>query len=250
MPKSHDREADIVTKRILRAMTESGFEAARVDHANRREADLILTVGGDGTILRAVRETRGRVPVLGVNVGGRGILAELKPQHLDVLIKQLATQKAYLQKRLRLNGKVGAKSIGDALNDFFIGRRKFTETPQFSVSAGGKPWFSGRMDGLVIATPTGSTGHSYSAGGPVLKEDSRNVLLTPINPINMLPSVVVPASQFRVVVSSTSEIVIDGQLSFPVGKNKSVIVTSAKQDAIFVRLSRTPFHQLGNLGFA
>jgi NAD+ kinase len=250
LPKSDDREADGITKVILKALTESGFEAVRVDHANDTKADLIITVGGDGTILRAVRETKGKVPVLGVNVGGRGILAELKPQQLDLLIDQLRTQKLYLQRRLRLGVRVGRERTDDALNDIFIGRRKFTETPQFAVSSKGKPWFKGRMDGLVIATSTGSTGHSYSAGGPVLKEDSRNMVLTPINPINMLPSVVVPATELSVTVASSSEIVIDGQKSFPVAPKRPIIVNPARQDATFVRLSKIPFHQLGNLGFA
>jgi NAD+ kinase len=106
-----------------------------------------------------------------------------------------------------------------------------------------------RMDGIFISTPTGSTGHSLSVGGPVLHEGMDCLILTPAAPVNRLPQIVVPVEDILVKSTHNSYLVVDGQESFKIGAGQKVRISRYRQDARFLRLHKKGMRQLEKLGF-
>ena len=142
----------------------------------------VLVLGGDGTILAVVREMRGAgTPVLGVNLGTKGFMTALEPDEIAAIPAALRPETP-VSRRMMLSVSLkrdGAEILKDrALNDVVI--HGYGECIQPTAWADGKKMFSFSGDGLIIATPTGSTGYSMSAGGPIVEPDARSVLLTPI----------------------------------------------------------------------
>ncbi len=212
--------------------------------------DLFVTVSGDGTILRLLRILDSTVPFLCVNVGGRGILAEVKPAQIDKAIEKLEGNDSYLEKRIRIQTKIGEKELPPALNEVYAIRQAITRTPLFTIELGKGSVFSQRMDGLLVCTPTGSTGHAYSYGNPFL-EGSMNVFaITPVGAIKRFPTIIKSATEIRLTANYSLKLVIDGQETFDLEPNSYVSFRRHKRDAVFVRFDTAgPFRQLRNLGF-
>ncbi len=146
------------------------------------EISAVLALGGDGTILAVVREMNGAdIPVLGVNLGTKGFMTSLEPEEVSFIPKALAgntplSTRMMLAMTLKRDGKEILRDR--ALNDVVI--HGYGECIQPTAWADGKKMVSFSGDGLVLATPTGSTGYSMSAGGPIVEPDARAILLTPI----------------------------------------------------------------------
>lgn len=148
------------------------------------DAEMIITFGGDGTILHAARAAASKnVPLLGVNMGNKGFIAELEIDEID-LIKKAVSGEYWLETRMMLDISVSRDSstiYSDfALNDVVVGG--IAKVIDLSVWGDGRriTGFSG--DGVVIATPTGSTAYSMAAGGPIVEPDAENIIVTPICP--------------------------------------------------------------------
>lgn len=146
------------------------------------ELSAILVLGGDGTILAVVREIKGAdIPVLGVNLGTKGFMTALEPDEISYIPKALSPVTP-MSSRMMLTVTLkrgGVEVLRDrALNDIVI--HGYGECIQPTAWADGKKMVSFSGDGLVLATPTGSTGYSMSAGGPIVEPDARAILLTPI----------------------------------------------------------------------
>lgn len=157
---------------------------------------LIIALGGDGTILRCVHEHPG-VPVIGFNLGGLGYLSPVEKKDFDSALKLIAEGRYRIAERtmLSLNGRI-------ALNDIVITREMTGHAAMLDLSVDGHRPTRYLADGLVIATPTGSTAYSLSAGGPVVMSDSRSFVITPMNPhaLGIRPQVV--SDSVRISVSS------------------------------------------------
>ena len=227
-----------------------------VDHArslieiNKSRVDFIVTVSGDGTILSLLRILDTTIPCLCVNVGGRGILAEIKPDQIKVAIKKIEEGDFHLEKRLRIAPSVENKILPPALNEVLVTRRALSKTPTFTIDLDYGTVFSQRMDGLLISTPTGSTGHSFSYGSPFLEGSLQLFALTPIAPLHRFPVVIASPPRIRVMGNYSLAVVIDGQDVFNIDSDTYVSFKRHDRDAIFVRFDRAgPFRQLKNLGF-
>jgi NAD+ kinase len=145
-------------------------------------ADVLVAIGGDGTLLRAVREFPG-IPVLGFNLGGLGYLANIEEKDFEKAMEALVRGDYRVSNRTALAvRKVGTEEWGFALNDVVIMREMSGQAALLDLSIDGHSATHYFADGLVIATPTGSTAYSLSAGGPVLMPDSASFVVTPMNP--------------------------------------------------------------------
>jgi NAD+ kinase len=107
-----------------------------------------------------------------------------------------------------------------------------------------------RMDGMVISTPTGSTGHSFSIGGPVLHEGMSCLILSPLASVNRMPQLVIPVEEITVQSTYESHLIVDGQESFRVEAGESIRVSRHPDDAVFLRLQKKGMRQLAKLGFS
>ena len=142
----------------------------------------VVVLGGDGTILAVVRELDGtEIPILGVNLGTKGFMTSMEPEELPGIVQALqpgvpVSERMMLEVSLLRSGEPILHDY--ALNDVVI--HGYGECIQPTAWADGKEMFSFSGDGLIVATPTGSTGYSMSAGGPIAEPDARAILLTPI----------------------------------------------------------------------
>ncbi len=215
------------------------------------KVDLIVTVSGDGTILRVLRILDNTVPCLCVNVGGRGILAEIKPDQARIAFDRILKGDLVLERRARISSKLKEKTLPPALNEVHLVRQTHAHTPSFTIDFDSGAVFTQRMDGLLISTPTGSTGHSYSYGAPFLEGSLDVFMITPEGSISRFPTVVKSLElPVRVLASFALDLVIDGQEVFNVEPDSFASFKRHERDAVFVRFDTAgSFRQLKNLGF-
>src|SRR3990172_600123 len=208
------------------------------------EADLLICLGGDGTMLRAARTVIPHsVPVLGVNMGRLGFLAEVMPGELLERLPSVLYGKCRIEERTMLQAQV--PSLGatyHALNDVVIGRANVSRPVYVDVAIDGSRLAVHRCDAIIVASATGSTAYSLSAGGPILHPESRDLVLTAVAPhlAAARPLVLPPETAVDLTVSADLEGVVsmDGQVDRPLSSGESVSVCRSPHVARFVRLSK------------
>lgn len=209
-------------------------------------ADVIVALGGDGTILRAVRDYPLK-PVLGFNLGGLGFLSSVERKDFDAALHLLAAGRFRLSKRTVLTvRKAGSPDAAQvALNDVVIVREMTGRAACLDLSVDSHAATRYLADGLVIATPTGSTAYSLSAGGPVLMPDAGGLVVTPMNPhaLGVRPMVVPDTVSLSVVSRPREEdrtgtlgVYADGVQVFLLASGEAAELSKAAQDAAFVEL--------------
>ncbi len=255
--KHNNNESKKVSMILKEKMLEKGIKV--IDYMPERnsfsdgsvkdEIDLAIAIGGDGTTLRTFRSLPNDVPVLSVNAGGtRGILSEISKDSVVSVIPLLLQGEYYLDKRIRLMVKVGNESLCPALNDFVLIRADLTKTPTFNISLQNNS-LTQKMDGLVISTPTGSTGHSLSNGGPIIHENLECLLITPIASVNRLPPFVIPVEELNILVNYDINLVVDGQNNFKIPKDQKITVIKYEHYGNFLRFNKNKLRQLTKLGY-
>ena len=211
--------------------------------------DLVITLGGDGTTLRVFRNLENETPILTINVGGnRGILSEITIEELDEAINQILKDKFFLDKRTRVVASCGGKEFPPALNEIYISRTNLTKTTEIEIKFQNDT-VKQKMDGVIIATPSGSTGHSFSLGGPILHESLDVLIITPVAPVYRLESIVVPDEKIEIICSHDCNIVMDAQVVKSAGYEEPIIIKKYKKPAVFVRLKKRGLRQMSKLGF-
>jgi len=212
--------------------------------------DLVFAIGGDGTTLRAFRVIPGKAPLFSINSGGhRGILSEADAGTIDQVVAAILADKYFFDSRIRIQAAVGRKTFPPALNDIIITRVSLTRTPMVSIKLMGDE-IKQRMDGIVISTPTGSTGHSFSIGGPVLHEGMSCLILSPLASVNRMPQLVIPVEEIAIQSTHESHLIIDGQETFKVEADQPIRISRFPDDAVFLRLQKKGMRQLVKLGFS
>jgi NAD+ kinase len=212
--------------------------------------DLVFAIGGDGTTLRAIRTIPGKVPLFSINSGGhRGVLSEISAESIDEAINAILAGKYIYDSRIRIQASVNGKVFPPALNDILIIRVSLTRTPLLSIMLMGDK-IKQRMDGVIVSTPTGSTGHSFSVGGPVLHEGMSCLVLTPIASVNRMPQLVIPVEEILIQSTHESHLIIDGQETFKINAGEPIKILRFSNDAIFLRLQKKGMRQLAKLGFS
>ena len=160
----------------------------------------------DGTVLQAARETKKiLVPIIGVNLGTVGYMTEIEPSGLEEALERLIRDDYKKERRMMLNGKVccadGTVSEGWALNDIVISRSGTLQIIEFNIYVNGQLLNHYKADGMIVTTPTGSTGYNLSAGGPLVEPKAKLITLTPICPHSL--------NQRSIILSPEDEIVIE-----------------------------------------
>lgn len=171
------------------------------------DADCILVLGGDGTMLQAAREITGnkRIPLLGVNLGTLGYLTEVEPEGVLDALNRILCGDYKLESRMMLSGCIHgsdkSEQYGFALNDIVISRSASSQVLVFNLFVNKKLLNKYLADGMIVTTPTGSTAYNLSAGGPIVEPSARLIVLTPICPHTM--------NQRSVILSPEDEVVIE-----------------------------------------
>ncbi|WP_437881394.1 NAD(+) kinase [Pseudomonas sp. LRF_L74] len=197
--------------------------------------DLVIVVGGDGSMLGAARAlARNKIPVLGINRGNLGFLTDIKPDELEVKVAEvldghfLEESRFLLEAEVRRNGE--AIGQGDALNDVVLHPGKSTKMIEFEMYIDGHFVCSQKADGLIISTPTGSTAYSLSAGGPIMHPKLDAIVIVPMYPhtLSSRPIVVDGNSELKIVVADDMPIYplvsCDGQNHFTCSPGDTITV--------------------------
>ena len=176
-----------VTKRISSYLNSRGAGYVLVKDAEEltEEVDCMLVLGGDGTLLQASDRISGKnIPMIGVNLGTLGYLAEIELDTLEEALEQLIVDDYVLDERIMLQGRIvgkdGVKDISPALNDISITRCGSLQIISLKIYVNGQFLCRWNADGIIISTPTGSTGYNMSAGGPIVEPGANLIVLTPI----------------------------------------------------------------------
>jgi NAD+ kinase len=207
--------------------------------------EALVVLGGDGTFLRAARAVAETdIPIVGVNLGKVGFLSKAEAHELEALLEKVVDGRFRLESRMALRGAIRGERDGAprrsfiALNDVVIARGSLARVVRLDVEIGPSHLATFIADGLVVASPTGSTGYSFSAGGPILDPLSRNLIVTPIAAyLSALGSVVVSPDQVvrcRVLEAHEALVSIDGREDFPLEVGDSVTVAALERPIRFL----------------
>lgn len=212
-----------------------------------RELDAVLTLGGDGTLLRAARVVEERpVPILGINLGHLGFLTCCPVDALEQALHRLAAGDYVVEQRMTLDIRVrdaaGLEGAWRALNDVVLHKGGFARVVTMWVQADGETVAHYAADGIVIATPTGSTAYNLSAGGPVVVPTLETILVTPVSAhsLALRPLILPPTSEITVRVEDGPDellVTVDGQVGTTFAPGDTLVV---RRSAIPVPIVRFP----------
>jgi NAD+ kinase len=213
-----------------------------------RRSDLLVSLGGDGTMLRAMRLADGqRAPVLGVNLGKLGFLAEVDVPELPAALSAIDRQDFTIEPRLAIDATIGS-AVLTAFNDVAAVRVPGQGGAVVAVHVGGQPFVSYAADAVIAATPAGSTAYSFSAGGPIISPSVEALLITPAAPHSAYNRGVVLSVTDTVTLellpsSGRLAIEVDGQVSCYADAGQGIDLLARPGGARVVRLGHTTFYQ-------
>jgi len=213
------------------------------------EADVVVVIGGDGTILRTVQQLRYQIPLVGINWGEVGFLADLDPAEALEFIRHLPAGFS-TEKRMRLSLFRDHRHLGDALNETLVVTARPAKMLRFSVIIDGVVAEQFRADGLLISTPTGSTAYAMSAGGPIVDPRIQGFLLVPLAPymLSSRPHVIDSNRRLEIQLESSkpANLVIDGQQTIDLGSSGLLEIRKADESALFIDTRRNFFEKVDN----
>jgi NAD+ kinase len=221
-----------------------------VADAEGADLDLVVAIGGDGTVLRAARRAVvADAAILGINLGELGYLAEVEPQAWEHALGAVLAGEHLVEERLMVFAQADTgPPLPPALNEIVIEKQAVGRTVRLGVSIDGEFFTSYVADGIIVATPTGSTAYSLSARGPIVAPSHRALLMTPVSPHTLFDRSLVlgPESVVQVQVLGDREAVLslDGQACDPLPVGATVTIRAADRAARFVTFGGRNFHQI------
>lgn len=260
----------VLTEEIIAYIESKGGKASKalksmdgtsVSIIPKEEIDCILVLGGDGTMLRAARDITDReIPMLGINLGTLGFLADVEKDKYKEAIDRLIDDECYIQKRMTLSGTI-QKTNGEvievpgALNDIIVTKRGTVKIINVDIYVNGQFLYSLPADGIIASTPTGSTGYSMSAGGPIINPRASLIAITPIcaHVMNSRTVVMGPDDVIEFVIREgregdelTAEVSSDGGMGIPVTTGDRIVITKGNYGVNLVKIHETSFLQTLN----
>ncbi|MGA2913106.1 MAG: NAD(+)/NADH kinase [Methanoregula sp.] len=209
--------------------------------------EIVIAIGGDGTILRAIQQMPRPIPVLGVNWGEVGFLADLEPSEALEFIQNLPLGFS-VEERMRIMLSNGDTCLGNALNEGLIVTTRPAKMLKFSILVDNITTEEFRADGLLISTPTGSTAYAMSAGGPIVDPRIQGFLLVPLAPymLSSRPHLISSDRNLEIKLDSAkpAHLVIDGQKTIGVGSSMTIGVRRSEYPALFVDVKRNFFEKV------
>ncbi len=217
-------------------------------------SDCVLALGGDGTVLQAVHEMQGReIPLLGVNLGTLGYMTEVEPVNLPHALDRLLKGDYKTEHRMMLSGKVITHPDAEdewALNDIVITRSGPMQIINYRVYVNGLFLHEYNGDGVIITTPTGSTGYNLSAGGPLVEPCAELIMLTPICPhtlnhrsiiLSSADTIEIEVTPSRVGRSQSVEVNFDGNRRIPLSPGDRIRIVKSARNTEFIRINQESF---------
>jgi NAD+ kinase len=222
------------------------------------DAEIVLVIGGDGTLLQAARDMADRhLPLLGINMGTLGYLAEIDCKGIRPALDHLIAGEYTVEQRMMLYGEAshhGKRLLSDiALNDIVITRNGRMRVVDFNVYVDGEFLKSYSADGIIVSTPTGSTGYSLSAGGPIVAPQSSMILLTAIAPhtLNSRPIVLPDSVEVMIEIGSShgtdadgAEATFDGDTSVKLNAGDRITITRSDRTTQLIKTKNTSFLEI------
>jgi NAD+ kinase len=249
-----DELADYLRRKNLQVFMEDTLEGKVKDQAKKiplknMKTDFIITIGGDGTILRTcVTIPKPEPPIFAVNMGVRGFLTEVEPEDACPAMDRILKGDFNIEKCAKLAASTDGEALPDALNDVVVSGGEPSKILYMQIYKDGQPIMKCEADGLIVSTQTGSTGYSLSAGGPVLDPEVDAIVLTPICSLTTFRSMVFPANS-KVTIESLRPkdmlVLIDGNYRRLVpAKKPSVTVARSKNVTSFIRFKNDFYGRL------
>lgn len=215
----------------------------------------ILVLGGDGTLIQAARDTVDRgIPLLGINLGNLGYLAEIEKSGIVDALDSLMADVYTLEPRMMLEGTVCRKGSGDihnlALNDIVVNRAGALRVIDYEIYVNGEFLNRYSADGIIVSTPTGSTGYSLSAGGPIVSPMASMIVVTPICPHTLTARSIVLSGEDQVTIRLGSGrrvereeafATFDGEVSVPIATGDYVEIRKSEKTADILKISKISF---------
>ena len=256
--KEESRE---LSERIINYLESHGIEGHVVStHSNEDElsvpmnTDLVITLGGDGTVLYAARAVNEMgIPILPVNLGTFGYITEVGKDEWQEALEYFISNGSNISRRLMLRitvHRIGKRVWqGSALNEAVITSAGIAKVISLNLALDKTPAGSFRADGMIIATPTGSTGYSLAAGGPILDADMSAIIITPVCPFTLSNRPLVTSGKvvtLTVKQGQRTDILLtaDGQLFFPLEEGDTITVEKSRSRALLVRSLRRNFTEI------
>lgn len=222
------------------------------------ETECIFVIGGDGTLIRAARDVvECKIPLIGINRGNLGYLCELEEETVFDAIDELLLNHFIVEKRMMLNGymiKKNERTSGiTALNDIVIHRTGSLQIINLNVFVNHEYVYSFMSDGIIIATPTGSTGYSMSAGGPIVDPKAKMLLLTPINSHTLNSKSIVISPEDEIIIEMDAgknekndqvEVSFDGDNSMKMEVGDRIVIHKAPVHAQILKISKISFLEI------
>jgi len=216
--------------------------------------DLVIVVGGDGSMLNVAKQVASEgVPVIGINRGNLGFLTDILPDEIETQLDEVLAGKFTVENRFLLdailNGAEEDKALGSALNDVVLHPGKAAQMIEFELFVNGKFVYSQESDGLIVATPTGSTAYSLSAGGPIMHPDLNAVVLVPMYPhsLNSRPIVIDGDCEIKLVVAAKEslqpQVSCDGDVCYTASAGDEIIVTKKSVPLKLIHPNNHSFYQ-------
>jgi NAD+ kinase len=210
------------------------------------ESELLITFGGDGTLLSVARHAPQNVPILGVNMGTLGFLTEIRLEEFPELLEQVLEGHFTVEPRVTFNASVSGPDRDQqqyrVLNDVAINKSALARIIEMKVSVAGLFVSNFRGDGLIVCTPTGSTAYNLSAGGPIVYPTMNAMVLTPICPhmISNRPLVLPDELDISISIITPSEeqeiyVTLDGQEGMPVSENDEVCIRKSNESILLIQ---------------
>jgi NAD+ kinase len=228
----------IIEQRAAKGLGKKGVSLSKM------KVDVMVTVGGDGTILRTLQGSD--TPILGVNAGVLGFLTEVRPADIKSAMKKLLAGNYQIEKRLKLKTVMNGRRLEDATNEAVIHTAHVAKMRHFCISVDNTRATEMRADGIIVATPTGSTCYAMSVGSSIIDPRVDALVIAPIAPFRLSarPLVVPAKSKVTIRIGEPREciMVIDGQSEYTMSGNETLVFSASEKRAKFVSFNPDDFY--------
>ena len=244
--KMTSAEASETALYVAQFLRGKGIEVLQEEQEVARAADLVVVLGGDGTLIHAARILYGRAaPILGVNMGSLGFMTEVPQSEMYGALDHVLAGQARVSERMKLRvhlhrgGREERDLDAEVLNDVVIGKGALSRMSELDTRVGGQFVATYKADGIIVATPTGSTAYALAANGPIVFPTMRGVIIAPICPhtLTQRPIVVPDDLEVTIVLMNDSEVylTLDGQRGVPLARGDRVQVKQSRNRVLLVR---------------
>jgi NAD+ kinase len=237
---------DIVSKYVDYINIFTFKDAIGLDNIKYNDLDIIIALGGDGTILRTSRNlNNSNIPILGVNIGNLGFLSSVELLEFENAMKRFIEDDYYVEDRMMLKCTLPYREEPEeyiALNDIVVSKGTLARVAKYELHIDNKFYIDFTGDGLIIATPTGSTAYSLSAGGPIIYPNLDVIVLTPICPLSLSMRTIVLDSKSKISISIKSEhesifLTPDGQRAIKLNNYEKILVSVSDKKCRLIKFN-------------